>query len=340
MAEQNEFDFLKELPAPPKEKIARWGFYAGTAAIAVGAVNMFFPSIVNAFDLLTSATWGAIEFGIAGVVGYAGYVAVSNFAPVYKNWIELSARKTAYNVLGQYPTEALDLWLQEVEEDRRVVYDAAQSVAAVVASNLARIQEYTRKGDKAQQRFEAACTDKRFGKDSEAAQDASSEAAHNYTLVEELQQIHDPLNQLYTMLEEAAKVANATLTEAKREVNGAKVKWEAAIETEKGINAGLRGILGGGRRKANADAAFDIIHKKYAGNFGKLRSMRRLTREVFSKQDLNDAVSLQKAVSRLSEESKLLLGHSAPAPQLEFGKTPSAVPAGGSISLFGDPNKK
>ena len=237
MAEENGLDFLKELPAPPKEKIARWGFYAGTAAVAVGAVNMLFPSIINAGELLVNATWTAIDFGIGAVVLGAGYVVVTNFWPVFKDGVELAARKTAYGLLGQFPTEALELWLEEVKADRKIVYDAAQSVAAVVASNLAKIQEYTHKGDEAQERFEAACRSPKVGPNSEEAQDASNESSHHYTLAEELQEISGSLNELYAMLEETAKVSDTTLKEAKREVEAAKVKWQVARETEEGINA-------------------------------------------------------------------------------------------------------
>jgi hypothetical protein len=339
MAEEKEFDFLKELPAPPKEKIARWGFYAGAAAIAVGAVNLFFPSIIGAGELLVQATWTFIDFGVGAVVLGAGYVGIKNFWPVFQDGVELAARRTAYGLLRQMPTEALDLWIEEVEADRMIVYNGAQSVAAVMAGNEAKISEYNRKAEKAQQSFKAASTSPKFGPNSDEAIDASRDAEHFYNLVEELHEIAGPLSTLYGWLEENARVADAALKEAKRDVEASKVKWEVALETEKGINAGLRGLMGGSRRKANADAAFDIIHKKYAGNFGKIRSMRRLTREVFSKQNLNDAVSLQKAVDRLSAESKLLLGHSAPVPQLEFAKKPTAVPAGGSIRLFDEADK-
>lgn len=340
MSEAKEFDFLKELPVPPKEKMARWGFYAGAAAIAVGAINMFFPSIIGAGELLVEATWTAVDFGVAAVVLGAGYIGIKNFWPVFKDGVELAARRTAYSILQQMPTEALDLWIEEVEADRLFVHNAARSVAGVMASNEAKIAEYTNKAEKAQQNFEAASRSPKFGPNSDEAIDASKEAGHFYDLVEELQKIAGPLSTLYGWLEENARVADASVKEAKREVEASKVKWEVALETEKGINAGLRGLMGGSRRKANADAAFDIIHKKYAGNFGKISSMRRLTREVFSKQDLNDAVSLQKAVDRLSAESKLLLGHSAPAPQLDFAKTPVAVPAVGAIRLFDESNKK
>lgn len=339
MTEQTDFDFLKELPASPKQKFARYGFYAGTAAIAVGGITMFMPSVINAGELLVNATWTAIDFGVAAVALGAGYVAVKNFAPVYERWIENLARRTAYGILKQDPITHLKLWLEEVGKDRQEVYQAAQQVAAIISSNLAKIQEYRKKADKAQQRYEVASTNPKFGPHSDEAQDSANEAEHFNSLTEELMEIHTPLEQLYAMLEETAKVVDATHKQAERDVEAAEVKWETALETEKGITAAFRGITGGSRRGADAQEAFAIIHKKYAGNFGKLRSLRSLTREVFSKHNLTDAVSLQKAVDRMSQESKLLLGHGAPAPQITFDKRQkTAVPTSGSISLFGHSN--
>lgn len=343
MSAENKMDnFFDQLPTPPKEKWMRGLWYAGTAIVAVTAVNVFMPYVNNALSLGLEGAVTAVKLGAVMAAGAIGVTAWYYTWPAYKRLMESLGRKATIWVFGQDPITPLHMWLNEVRTDCERIEQSAHELGGIIAENGKAISDNEALRVKADKRFRAALRE--FGEGSHEARTASTEAASYQTRIENYYRINAPMKELYELMVEIAKAMRVAEREAELNIETAEQEWRAALKAEKAMGAASRAMNNRSERYVNATIAFDIIRQKYAGSFGQLKSLRHMSDEIITKVRLGQAVNEEDALERLREQSRKLLAHQPetagvqlPAGLLE-GKAKTAVASKGGgdekLSLF------
>lgn len=308
---------LAELPIPAKEKVARWTFYGGIAAVGVVAVNVFMPFINKALALLLNGMFTVVQLGLIAAATCFGAFAIMTLWPVFKKVVESVANKATWALFEYDPITPMQLWLKEVRRDGDQLEEEYQNVHAVISQNEQTVQDNLKAAETGDKKFATAV--KQFGHDSPEAKMMSLEPG---TLRETAERIRASTKTLYLVRDTLKEVVDATaFMEKKAELDVAAFQQEfaAAQSIESATNSATRVLRGRSERKQNALMAQKIIHDKYAGSFGRLRSLRELSQELITSVSMSKGMHYQEALERLRSESKFITGStsSPSSPQLE-----------------------
>ncbi|MEJ0053991.1 MAG: hypothetical protein WDN10_04725 [bacterium] len=339
MAQQSNMnDFFDQLPTPPREKAIRWGFYAGVSLLALGVGLKIMPPVNNLLDMMLHGAWTLGEIGLVGASIAVGTVAFTSLWPSYRRFMESVARRTTVAIYGDDPITPLHMWLAEVSSDCEQIEAAQSEVSGIIEENKKAASDNLTLLAQSDARFAFAV--RKHGEESDQARNASAESGGYKDRAENADRINVPLIELYELLDEIAKANRHVEHEAKIAIETAEQEWRAALKAEIAMGAATRTLNKRSERYVNATLAFGIIRQKYAGNFGKLRSLRRLSEQAINSAALEGGVKLQESLARLRAESKSLLGHAPALAVPDFsgkGRQKVPVPAGSgpaSLRLF------
>lgn len=327
MAESSNMnDFFDQLPTPPREKVVRWAFYAGAGLIALGVGLKLMPPVNNLLDMVLHGAWTLAQIGFVSGVIAVGAVAFFSLWPAYQRYMESLARRTTIAIFGDDPITPLHMWLEEVNRDCDTIEHATQDIGGVIAENAKTYDDNMAELTKHDAQFRVAV--KKFGEDSHQARMASMEAGGFKDRAENAQRINGPLIELHDMLAEIAETTRQGQHQAEIDIGTAEQEWRAALKADAAMGAANRVLNKRSQRYVNATMAFDIIRQKYAGNFGRLRSLRRLSEGAINAGVLNQGVKQEEAIQRLRAETQKLIGHAPAIPVPDFsGHGKDAVPA-------------
>jgi hypothetical protein len=296
-----------DFPVVTKEKVMRvLTHLVGPAIIGVTAINFFMPSVNKALGLLVNGVWSLTELGIAAICATAIITAALAFWPVYKRGVESLARKATWAIFEWDPITPMVLWIDEIERDGQSLETALANVDGVVSKNEERIVAALDESTVAQQRFNVAV--KKFGADSHQAQMASIDVGTPKQTAETIAKMNEPLKVLRDCLTEVAQASEFTLGQAKAQVKQAQIQWEAALETEKANDAGFRIMRGRSERSKNADLAMGMIRDRYASQFGRMRTLRKLSEGLLNRVNLEQGVFHEGALLEFKKQTALLTG--------------------------------
>jgi hypothetical protein len=296
-----------DFPVLNKEKVMRvLTHLVGPIALGIVAVNFFMPSINKALSLLVDGVWSLTQLGIATAVATAVVTFGIAFWPVYKRFVESCARRTTWAIFEWDPITPMVLWIDEIENDGQSLEKALSNVDGVVSRNEGRINDAITESGKAQKRFNVAV--QQFGGDSHQAKMASIDVGTPKETAESIARMNAPLKVLRDCLTEVAQASEFTLGQAKSQVKQAQIEWEAAQETEKANDAGFRILRGRSERSKNAEISMGIIRDRYASQFGRMRTLRKLSEGLLSRVNLEQGVFHEDALIEFKKQTALLTG--------------------------------
>jgi hypothetical protein len=326
-------DFFDQLPVPTREKVARGIWYAGLGIAGLAGFLFVMPYVNQALTLGLAGAVLIVKLGVVvGIGGALTYLAMSLWEP-YKRWVESLARQTTIAIYGEDPITPLHMWLAEVREDCEVIEASAGDINGIIAENEQTVTDNTNLQKKADELYATAV--KHHGENSLEARNAGIEAKGYKDRVDNAIRINGPLKEQYELLFEIAQANRLGEKEAEMSIGTAEMEWRAAIKAEKAMGNAQRSLSHRSARYVDATMAFDIIRQKYAGSFGQLRSLRRLSEAAINKANLSGDLANDEAFQRLRERSQKFLGYTpgVPVPLIE-----SAVPVGTSGNSAADLN--
>ena len=323
-------DFFDQLPTPPKEKVVRAIWYLGFGLIGLVGVLFIMPFVIQALSLGVTGAWLLVKLGAILVAGTAGASFVMAMWSPFNRWLESIARQTTAAIFGDDPITPLKLWLKEVHADCDVIESSAHEIEGVIVENEQEAAENQAKLIDADKRYAQAV--KSFGEDSEEAQIAAIDADSFKTRADNAVKANIPLNELYQVLFDIAKTTRLREKKAEADVITAEKDWRTALKAERAMGSARRALNQRSERYQNATMAFDIIRQKYAGSFGELRSLRRMSQAAINQTKLSGAVASDDALQRLREKSQRLLSYNPGVPAHDFSKDPQVVPVSSSAS--------
>jgi|GEM_PF-4466175 len=324
--QSNMTDFFDQLPTPPREKLIRYGYYAGVGLVVLGVGHTLMPYVNNLLDMVLHGVWSIAKIGAVSVGIAAGSVAFMHLWPAYVRLMESIGRRTTVWVFGEDPITPLRMWLKEVDADCVTVEKAAGDINGIVEENKQAYDDNMRDMAKYDAQFRVAVHD--YGENSRQATLAAAQAGGFKDRAANAERINGPLIELYQMLSETAQATRQGADEAEIAVTTAEQEWRAAIKADEAMGVASRALnKRSSQRYANATIAFDIIRQKYAGNFGRLRSLRQLSEGAITAVTLDQGVKREEALQRLRNQTQQLIGHTPALPLPDFsGKDQHAAP--------------
>jgi hypothetical protein len=326
-------DFFDQLPTPPREKVIRGIWYAGVSIAGLAAFLYAMPYVNHALTLGLAGAVLIVKIGVVGALGAAGLFVLTSLWEPFKRKVESIARQTTISLYGEDPITPLKMWLEEVRTDCEGIETSANDIDGIIAENEKVADDNTNLQNDADQRYASAV--KKYGEESSQARSASIEAKGYKDRADNAARINKPLKEQYQLLFEIAQATRLGEKEADMSIGTAEMEWRAALKAEKAMGNAQRSLNRRSARYVDATVAFDIIRQKYAGSFGQLRSLRRLSEEAINKANLSGDVAQDEAFERLREKSQKFLGYTpgVPVPLIE-----SAVPVGTSGNSAADLN--
>lgn len=327
MNDTTESITIAGLPIPPKEKMARWAAHGGIIALGVAGIITFMPFINKALMLLLNGMLTLTQLGLVAAGACFGAFAIMTAWPLYKRFMESLANKAVWALFEYDPITPMMLWLREVRRDRDELETEYRNVEGVISQNEQTVRDNLQAAEVADKKFGQAV--KKFGQDSSEAQLMALEPG---TLRETAERIRANTEPLYVVRDTLKEIVDATaFTERKAELDVSSFQQEfaAAQNVERATNAANRVLRSRSERKQNAILAMKIIHDKYAGSFGRLQGLRRLSREVIMSVDMAKGTYHQEALERLKAESRFITG--ARQPELLEAK---AVGQEGGVTFY------
>lgn len=298
---------MGDLPVLTKEKVMRvLTHLVGPAAIAVVAVNFFMPSINKALGLLVNGVWSLTELGIAAICVTAVVTGAIAFWPVYKRLIESLANKATWAIFEWDPITPMELWIKEFVRDGEILANTLMNVDGVVSSNEHRAQKLRDEADRAQGRFNAAV--KKFGENSHEANLASVDVGAPREAADQIERDTEQLRVLRDVLTEVTQASEFVCKQAEAQVAAVKVQWAAAQETEKATNAAFRILRGRSQRSLDAQRSMEIVRNRFASQFGRVRTLRKLAEKQIIGVDLEKGVFHAQALLEFKNQTALLTG--------------------------------
>lgn len=295
------------LPIPAKEKVARWAFWGGVVAVVTTAVNVFMPFINKGLTLLLNGMFTFAQLGMLGAAICFGGFALIQFWPVFKRFIESCANRATWALFEYDPITPMVLWLAEVRKDRQTVEKEYMNVDGVISNSERMIADALNKAKKGDALFATAVSEK--GSDSSEARLAALEPSRQRQTAENIQQKLEGLKIAREILSQVVDATVYTERAAEVDVDGLRQEWETSKTIESATDSAYRAIVGRSERKQNAQMSMKIIRDKYATQFGRLRGLQRLSRELISGIDLEKGTFHREALDRLRAESQLITGN-------------------------------
>ncbi len=304
------------LPVPPKEKVMRWLSHGAVAALGVAGIITFMPYVNKALMLMINGVWGLAELALAAGVTFATIVALVSFAPVYKRFMESCANKATWAVFEWDPITPLVLWLKEVRRDRQQVETEYQNVEGTIVQNQLMIKENREAAETGEKLFKTAV--KQYGEDSVQARMAAIEPGRRRQTAENIEKGLEPLNVVHEILKRVVEATQFTERSAELEIDALRQEFKASQSIQRATDSAERALRGRSERKQHAMMAAGIIHNKYATQFGRLRGLEKLSKELINSIDLQKGTYHREALERLERESKFIVsGRSSEPLQIE-----------------------
>ncbi len=327
-------DKMEGMPLLTKEKVMQaLTKYGVPLAITVVIANLFMPSINRALDLMVNGVWSFLELGIGAICVVVVTFAAMMAWPVYKRLTESLARKATWAIFEWDPITPMMLWIDEIERDGKTLETALSNVDGVVSRNEERIGAALDESAEAQKRFNVAV--KQYGPNSHQAQMASIDVGSPKQTAEAIEKMNAPLKVLRDCLTEVAQASEFTLGQAKAQVKQAQNTWEAALETERANDAGFRILRGRSERSKNADIAMGMIRDRYASQFGRMRTLRKLSETLLNRVNLEKGVFREEALLEFRTQTALLTGKPVSSDIIDINATVVSTPVGVPIDFYG-----
>lgn len=331
MASSNEF--LSGLPVPQKEKIFRYGLWAGIGMLGVAGILKGMPLVNQAINLLLSGALSLFQLGLTVTALLATGFVVMEFAPAFQKLVQSLARQATWAIFKYDPVTPMILWLKKLRENSRVIEENATNVGSVIRTNDGKVSNLREQAEETRKEFEYAIESE--GEGSENAIIASNKIRQLNASANDIEGMTADLKELHDLIQEIASVMRINLREAEGEVEAARLRWDTANATHAAADAANQVINLNGEVAQDARESMRIIYEKYSMGFAKMDNLMRLTQDIRSKAKMQRGISYKEALTNLRAQKQQLIGYSptVPGPAITLKPQPIPVEAKGDDPL-------
>lgn len=272
--------------------------------------------------IVTMALFSLAKLASAGIVAVVALVAllltvygVPHLLRMGQLWIDMKAEELTWELIERDPVAPLVLWLNDIEAEGEEYGDQLGKIEAVIEQIAQKKEDVLKKAQTAENRA------REVDPESEAAEFNALANEHKVYLelaerlggrIKDGEQMMKELGELYDVFKNKAR-------SLKIDIDAQRTDWEISKLYDAGMDSAEKLLIKGSERKEFAEKAAKIITDRYAGEFGRLRSIRKLSGEIVTAYRADQSAAAKQLLSKWQKEKQGLL------PVLPAQVSPAAV---------------
>ncbi len=306
MAEINGQSALALLPKAPEVIKAEKLFHIGAfGLIGVGAY-MVVPYLTKLMLMISKLMLSGIGMTIVASVLLLLVYALPKFVSVAKLQLDIWAEKATYSVIERDPVVPLVLWQREIDAEGEEFGEQLENLDEITSQIETKEQEARSKAQTAEGRARGIGeSDPEFVSLAHEVDSYTKAADRLAGRVAEMKEMSDGLSEIYA-------VYKAKSRELKVDIDIQRTDWEASKVVGAAMDSAERLLLKGSERQRFAEHAALVITNKYAGEFGRLRSMKKLSKDVITAYRADQGAAAKKLLAKWNSEKETLVPRALP----------------------------
>lgn len=259
---------------------------------------------------LTAALFSLAKLFSAGVVAGVAFVVllltvygVPHLLRMGQLWIDMKAEELTWELIERDPVAPLVLWLKDIETEGEEYGDQLGRIEEVIAQITQKKSDVLGKAQTAENRAHEV--------DPVANSDEFSALANEHKVYIELaERLDRRIKDGEQMLNELGELYNVFKNKArslKIDIDAQRTDWEVSKLYDAGMDSAEKLLIKGSERKEFAEKAAKIITDRYAGEFGRLRSVRKLSGELVTAYRSDQSAAAKQLLAKWQKEKQGLL---------------------------------
>lgn len=291
-----------DIPVPTQEKVGRWMTWALIAGAVVIGGNFLLP-YANTFLGLVQTALATTANIVMSAIGLAilAYLTLT-LAPVLKQSIDLFASRATWALINADPVAHLRIWLEEVRADKAEFSKQLEAIGAAKSTVEASRDRALEKAGRGQKEYNAGMRQGRtdMSSSSVAAGKYAESAGRFAKMLVPLTTLEMELTKLYAVYEREE-------FNLKTDIDIQSTEWEVAQHAGKALDSAFRFLTKKSKKQAFAEQASKVISDRYAGQFGRLRTLKNMSQDLIKSFDLETGMYDAEAYEKWQQETALVI---------------------------------
>ncbi len=295
-----------KLPVPTQEKVARWVTWGIIGAAGVAALNFALPHlntlVFNAAELAKNGMY--LTFMLAGLL--ATVYGVITFAPLFVQAVNVLSARATWALVEADPVGHLRVWLKEVRGDKEAFFGQLEAIGQAIGTVEGSRDAAQGEAEKAQNRYNAA---KSQGRDD--ASMFSVNAGKYGDSVKRFEKMLGPLKMLEAELQKLYRVYEREEFGLATDIDIQSKEWEVAQRAGSALDSAFRFLTKKSKKQAFAEQASKVIADRYAGQFGRLRTLKNMSHDLIATFDLETGMYDERAYLNWQQATTQVIDNSS-----------------------------
>jgi len=282
-----------EIPVPTQEKVGRWFTWALIGVAVVVGGNALLPHVNNLLGLIQVMLSSTVNIVLTGVGLVFLIYLVMTLAPLTVQAVNVLAERMTWALIEADPVAHLRIWLKEVRADKQEFSTQLEGIGQAIATVEGSMANAQTESERAQNRYNAA---RNQGHDS--ASSFAATAGKYSESVKRYEKMLVPLKMLEMELQKLYKVYEREEFNLATDIDIQSKEWEVAQRAGSALDSAFRFLTKKSKKQAFAEQASKLISDRYAGQFGRLRTLKNMSHDLIATFDLETGMYDEQAYQK------------------------------------------
>jgi hypothetical protein len=296
-------DALAMLPKAPEvvqmSRNIKWLALAGLVVAGAVVAPVVTFSLLNLAKMFGAGVAALVSLGVLIVTAYG----VPHYVRLGKLWIDMKAEELTWEYIERDPVAPLVLWLNDIESEGEEYGDQLGKIEEVIEQITRKKSEVEEKAQKAEERaheVDPVDNEVEFSALANEHKVYLDLAERLNSRIKDGQQMLHGLGELYNVFKNKAR-------SLKIDIDAQRTDWEVSKLYDAGMDSAEKLLIKGSERKEFAEKAAKIITDRYAGEFGRLRSVRKLSGDLVTAYRADQSAAAKQLLAKWQKEKQGLL---------------------------------
>lgn len=284
-----------EVPVPSQEKVGRILTWCGIGAAVIFGGNLLLPYANTFLGLLQTALSSSINIAFLSVGLVLTLYVITLFAPILKQAVDLLAQRATWALVNFDPVGHLRIWLDEVQQDKQGFATQLEKLDAVRSTVEASRDAAKEESEKAQRKYSGGLNQGRSREEVAAFSVAAGKYADS---AQRYEKMLSPLTTLQQELKKLYAVYEREEFNLRTDIDIQSKEWEVAQRAGAALDSAFRFLTKKSKKQMFAEQASKVISDRYAGQFGRLRTLKDMSKDLIASFDIEtgeyDAIAYEK----------------------------------------------
>lgn len=295
------------LPAPKAEVYTNWAI---KAALGIGAGTILWlvgPKLLGLLGLLNNIFASGISLAISATALLLIISAIPKILELGEQLINVISRKLSWVIWEWDPIEPLRQGLMEVQQDGLEFKTHLDNLSSVQANVEHKRDAFIEQADNAEQK---AQTFHAKGQQNQFESMAYAQGQYN-AAANKFQKMADDIQGIYNEIKVLYDLYKAEEGKMQVDIDVQQNLWESSVAAGGAMDMADKMLTKSSKKRRFAEEARAMIEQKYAGNIGRLRSLKTLSGDLIASFDADKGNYSAQLLKKWNSEKTLLLEHNS-----------------------------